>query len=113
MNEFWLTRDDLQDDYRFVYIGGHHTFTPFHADVYRSYSWSANICGIKRWTLFLPGQENLFKDRLGNMVYDIREVDEVKFPRFREAKKIVIMQRDGETLFVPSGWFHQVNLVQS
>jgi NADH:ubiquinone oxidoreductase subunit len=74
----------------------------------RSYSWSSNICGVKRWTLFPPGQEHLFKDRFGNTVYDIRDVDESKFPRFAEAKRIVIFQVDGTTLFVPSGWWHQV-----
>ena len=29
--------------------------TPFHADVFQSYSWSANICGTKKWWLFPPG----------------------------------------------------------
>lgn len=33
MNEFWLQGD--KDDYRFVYMGGDGTFTPFHADVFR------------------------------------------------------------------------------
>ncbi|RUS33305.1 hypothetical protein BC938DRAFT_472152 [Jimgerdemannia flammicorona] len=113
MNEFWHTRNDVRDDYRFVYMGGHGTFTPFHADVYRSYSWSANICGIKRWTLFHPGQEHLFKDKLGNMVYDVRDVDPARFSRFAEARRIVLLQRDGETLFVPSGWFHQVENIGS
>lgn len=36
MNEFWTRRKDMDDDYRFVYCGGDGTFTPFHADVYRS-----------------------------------------------------------------------------
>jgi hypothetical protein len=63
---------------------------------------------VKRWTLFPPGQEHLFKDRFGNTVYDIRDVDEKKFPRFTEAKRVVIYQVDGTTLFVPSGWWHQV-----
>ncbi|KAI8582534.1 hypothetical protein K450DRAFT_170813 [Umbelopsis ramanniana AG] len=109
MNEYWPSRDEEDpDDYRFVYMGGDGTFTPFHADVYRSYSWSSNICGVKRWTLFPPGQEHLFKDKFGNNVYDIRDVDEKKFPRFSEAKRVVIYQVDGTTLFVPSGWWHQV-----
>ncbi|RCH89735.1 hypothetical protein CU097_003477 [Rhizopus azygosporus] len=106
LNEYWINHSE--DDYRFSYMGGDGTFTPLHADVYRSYSWSSNICGIKKWTLFPPGQEDCFKDKLGNMVYDIRQVDPVQFPRFKDAKSIVIYQRDGESLFVPSGWFHQV-----
>ncbi|KAK6148334.1 hypothetical protein DH2020_019246 [Rehmannia glutinosa] len=36
-------------DYRFVYMGAKGTWTPLHADVFRSYSWSANVCGRKQW----------------------------------------------------------------
>lgn len=89
-------------------MGGDTTFTALHADVYRSYSWSSNICGIKKWTFFPPGQEDLLKDKLGNLVYDIRVVDKTEFPLFHTAKRIVVYQKDGETIFVPSGWFHQV-----
>ncbi|KAF9160000.1 JmjC domain-containing protein 4 [Actinomortierella ambigua] len=109
MNEYWTRRGDMEDDYRFVYCGGDGTFTPFHADVYRSYSWSANICGVKRWTLFPPDQEHLFTDSLGNTVYDIENVDTKKFPHFHKAVRFTILQRPGETLFVPSGWWHQVH----
>lgn len=35
-------------------------------------------------------------------------MDRKQFPDFEKAKRIVVYQRDGETLFVPSGWFHQV-----
>lgn len=30
--------------------------TPFHADVFRSFSWSANICGRKKWIFYPPGE---------------------------------------------------------
>ncbi|KAG0364792.1 hypothetical protein BC939DRAFT_442984 [Gamsiella multidivaricata] len=108
MNEFWTRQNDIDDDYRFVYCGGDGTFTPFHADVYRSYSWSANICGVKKWTLFPPGQEHLFRDSLKNTVYDIENVDPVQFPDFNKAKRFTVYQQPGQTLFVPSGWWHQV-----
>ncbi|KAI8636662.1 hypothetical protein BD408DRAFT_448262 [Parasitella parasitica] len=107
LNEYWLQQKE-RDDYRFAYFGGHTTFTPFHADVYRSYSWSSNICGIKKWTLFPPGQEDLYKDKFGNSVYDVRDVDPTQFTKFDQARKIEIYQKDGETVFVPSNWFHQV-----
>ncbi|KAI1319938.1 JmjC domain-containing protein 4 [Mortierella claussenii] len=107
MNEFWTRRKDMDDDYRFVYCGGDGTFTPFHADV--SYSWSANICGIKKWTLFPPDQEHLFRDKFKNIVYDIENVDPTQFPDFHKANRFTVYQKPGQTLFVPSGWWHQVH----
>ncbi|MCD7447360.1 hypothetical protein HAX54_027837 [Datura stramonium] len=51
-------------DYRFVYMGSKGTWTPLHADVFRSYSWSANVCGKKQWYFLPPSQHHLVFDRL-------------------------------------------------
>ncbi|KAI9140350.1 hypothetical protein BKA69DRAFT_1080543 [Paraphysoderma sedebokerense] len=108
LNYWFDRREDVKDDYRFVYMGCAGTWTPFHHDVLSSYSWSSNICGKKKWYLFPPNQSHLFKDQNGNTVYDIHNVDEKLFPRFKEAKMFEITQNEGWTLFVPSGWYHQV-----
>ena len=39
--------------HRFVYAGVAGTWTPLHADILRSFSWSANVAGRKKW--FLAG----------------------------------------------------------
>lgn len=39
------------------------SWTPLHADVFRSYSWSANVCGKKRWFFLDPSQYHLVFDR--------------------------------------------------
>eukprot|EP00850_Spirogloea_muscicola_P014554 SM000105S13899 [mRNA] locus=s105:311789:314567:+ [translate_table: standard] len=51
------------DDYRFVYMGPRGTWTPVHADVLASFSWSVNICGRKRWLLLPADQTHLLRDR--------------------------------------------------
>jgi len=112
LNEFWDQRSDVADDYRFVYMGPKGSWTPFHVDVFRSHSWSANICGCKKWLIYPPGQEKYLTDRLGNLAYDITSSDindQQQFPDFEKASKpITVIQREGEVIFVPSGWHHQV-----
>lgn len=87
-------------DFRFVYLGPKGTFTPLHRDVYGSYSWSANVVGRKMWWFFPPGTEAKLRERNG-LMFDVRGTD-------REALGIKIIQEEGEVIFVPSGWHHQV-----
>lgn len=92
--------------------------TPFHADVFRSYSWSANICGRKKWLLYPPGQEEFLRDTHGNLPYDVTSAelrDRGLYPHSEEAcQPLEIIQEAGEIIFVPSGWHHQVyNLVRT
>ncbi|XP_041046591.1 2-oxoglutarate and iron-dependent oxygenase JMJD4 isoform X2 [Carcharodon carcharias] len=86
--------------------------TPFHADVFRSYSWSANVCGRKKWLLFPPGQEEHLKDRSGNLVYDAQSPnlqDRNHYPNYSQCcQPIEVVQEVGEVIFVPSSWHHQV-----
>lgn len=100
LNEYYT--ECLTDDYRFVYVGPKDSFTPFHADVFTSYSWSANVCGRKRWLLFPPGEENSFRNELRNLPYDILETN------YKDRRYFEVIQNAGEAIFVPSGWYHQV-----
>ncbi|TFY68415.1 hypothetical protein EVJ58_g1026 [Rhodofomes roseus] len=100
------------DDFRFVYVGAAGTFTPLHRDVYTSYSWSTNICGRKRWWLF-PPEQTTFLLRKGaeehlETAFDVRHVNPDEFPGYSQATPVIVEQKDGETIFVPSGWYHQV-----
>ncbi|KAL8279098.1 hypothetical protein RQP46_008556 [Phenoliferia psychrophenolica] len=104
---------ETTDDFRFVYLGGTSTFTPVHRDVYCSYSISTNIHGRKRWTLFPPA----CSPKLGlllktaertDSVLDVREWDEETWLEFVEMGAEAVIQEVGETIFIPSGWYHQV-----
>ncbi|KAH0704815.1 jmjC domain-containing protein 4 isoform X1 [Solanum tuberosum] len=98
-------------DYRFVYMGSKGTWTPLHADVFRSYSWSANVCGKKQWYFLPPSQPHLVFDRnMKSSVYDIfADVSQSKFPGFEKAIWWECTQEENEVIFVPSGWYHQVH----
>ncbi|KAM4794588.1 2-oxoglutarate and iron-dependent oxygenase JMJD4 isoform 1-T1 [Cyanocitta cristata] len=111
LNEYW---DAVAvDDYRFVYMGPKGSWTPFHADVFRSYSWSANICGRKRWLLYPAGHEEFLKDCHGNLPFDVTAPDlrdKRIYPRYSQSQPpLEIIQESGEIVFIPSGWHHQVH----
>ncbi|XP_046555323.1 2-oxoglutarate and iron-dependent oxygenase JMJD4-like [Haliotis rubra] len=112
LNEFWDTRTDERDDYQFVYIGPKGSWTPLHADVFRSYSWSANICGRKKWIFFPPGEEKCLTDVFGQLVYDVTSselADQSRYPSYKHLQhRLEVYQEEGEIIFVPSGWHHQV-----
>ncbi|CAH8446198.1 unnamed protein product [Schistosoma bovis] len=104
LNEFWSLRNDLSDDFKFLYLGSHGTWTPLHADVYRSFSWSANILGHKRWWIFPPGEERKLLSSNGQIPFDIRSIIKDR----TDVKYYLVDQYSGQVVFVPSGWYHQV-----
>ena len=104
LNEYW---QDKNDDYKFVYLGPKGSWTPFHTDVFGSYSWSANVSGYKKWIFFQP-------DTQPQNVYDISKVipksedSDMKLKSHGDLEYFEVVQGPGEVIFVPSGWYHQV-----
>lgn len=79
-------------------------------DVFSSFSWSTNIFGTKKWIFTLPHEELKLKDNLGNLPFAINE----SILHEKNVLFIEIIQNAGETVFVPSGWYHQVwNLAET
>ena len=102
-----------ENDYKFVYVGPEGSWTPFHTDVFGSYSWSANVCGRKEWLFFPPGEELKLKG-----VFDVTEfidentIDDLSIKQIQVKGEIIkyykVIQNTGDVVFVPSGWWHQV-----
>jgi hypothetical protein len=111
LNWFWKCCRNNSDDYRFVYIGGKNTTTGVHHDVLCSYSWSVNLLGQKRWTIWSPKDVPLLfsKDRKF-VVSDAREghYDCQQFPNVHESNRIIVEQNPHEAIFIPAGWYHMV-----
>jgi hypothetical protein len=99
----------LNGKYRFVYLGVKGTSTKLHCDVLASYSWSCNITGMKEWYLLPPQYSHLLFSQFGELAPHFFADDSV-FPGLRKARKhlVHVIQRSGETIFVPSGWYHTV-----
>lgn len=110
----WLN-EYMSDAYRFVYLGPAGTCTRLHADVLGSYSWSTNICGQKIWYLLPPQNTYLLGDCFGRLkLASNLDYKSVLYPGLSRARKLAIkiVQNAGETLFVPSGWYHTVENTQ-
>ena len=95
-------------DLRFVYCGPANTLTPLHCDVWRTHSWSANLCGTKRWLFVAPWEAHKLWDRFGGRHASSFADSCFLFPALRSARIAEVMQHAGEVMFVPSGWFHTV-----
>jgi JmjC domain, hydroxylase len=109
--------------FRFVYLGPKGTATALHADVLRSFSWSTNVCGQKRWRFIPPLYAHLLYDCFGaKLAYHLFADASMEngggsvnfmstiFPGLRIARQhaITVVQGAGDTIFVPSNWFHTV-----
>ena len=113
LNDHWLKNESFQDaisDYRFVYMGPKGTCTPFHKDVYSSYSWSANIIGEKEWILVHPEKENLVRQN-NKLPYDINPLLQDR-DFAMQVNPLKVIQRTGQVMFVPSDWMHQVRNIK-
>lgn len=109
--------------YRFVYAGPMGASTPWHADVYGSCAWSANISGWKKWTFLPPHLAPLLYSRFGEETakwFGGEEEEEeedgpssVSFPWLGEARRRArsVLQGPGDAVFVPPAWWHCVENV--
>lgn len=111
----WLNGRAMGNAYKFVYLGPAGTCTRLHADVMRSFSWSTNVCGQKRWYLVPPQYTFLLYDCFGGNLASHLHADQQDgmaafFPGLAKARRytIEVIQESGETIFVPSGWHHTV-----
>ena len=157
LNWYWKSCRGGVDDYSFLYIGGEDTFTALHHDVCCSNSWSFNLFGRKKWTLWAPSElhklalhyttnntldsrstvpaditkngiihedsdalkidSDINRNNNGcvvqtstDFVKDARDgcYDKERYPGVSIAMQTVFYQGVDDVIFVPSGWYHQV-----
>jgi JmjC domain, hydroxylase len=97
LTAFFVDEDgNYNSDYHFCYWGPAGSRTTRHSDVLSSFSWSYNVCGHKEWTFYPPPLPTS-----GN------ESNPGELHRSAE-EPIILHQKAGECVFVPSGWQHSV-----
>ena len=105
-----LPRFGMGDDYRFLYAGpSNATWTPFHFDVFGSYSWSLNVRGTKTWYFAKMSECQKLYDEFP--AHRPRPSD-MRTARYADGTPVGttrFLQKPGDLVFVPSCYFHQVH----
>lgn len=107
-----------KEDYKFVYMGTDSTETKLHKDVVASHSWSTNLTGHKIWTLIPPSvSQFLFtfdREEVISDIYASDPITQARWPKLAQVREaaITVHQKPGETIFVPSTWYHQVKNIE-
>ncbi|KAI9271928.1 hypothetical protein BDA99DRAFT_501348 [Phascolomyces articulosus] len=119
---FRLTGERRRPPYRWLVIGGARSGTGIHTDPLGTSAWNALLKGHKRWCMFPPGTPKTIVDP-PMKPYDHEAVSwfSTVFPKFQvrddpydnrtlgeKLGMVQVLQRPGETIFVPGGWSHVV-----
>mmetsp|Transcript_7612 Transcript_7612/g.25906 ORF Transcript_7612/g.25906 Transcript_7612/m.25906 type:complete len:461 (-) Transcript_7612:115-1497(-) len=113
----WLNpwAEAAADDFRFAYLGPAGSGTAVHHDVLRSCSWSANVAGVKQWVLWPPGSEAPLRAGREALLEHVWDDQSWRLPDAQHAAVLAArrsalhaVQRPGQAMFVPAGWYHAV-----
>jgi lysine-specific demethylase 8 len=91
------------------WVGKGGTVTPMHRDV--PHNLNVHLTGRKRWLLYPPGSHGMYPRGLFSGMPNFSSVDPEapdfdRHPRFREKRAVGGVVGEGETLFIPHGWWH-------
>lgn len=94
----------------FMFFGGEGSITRNHVDIDMSHVFITQFRGIKRIWLF-PWEQS---DLLYKLPYNFHSITNIKEPDFKEFPGLKYINgyeaviRPGETLYIPSGWWHYI-----
>lgn len=102
--------DGFFRDYPFMFFGGQGSITPMHYDIDMSHVFLNQIHGRKRVVMFSP-EQSTFLYQLPYSVasyVDINNPDYNKYPALAKAHGWETILEPGETIFMPSGYWHYI-----
>ncbi len=102
--------DGFVNDFPFMFFGGQGAKVALHYDIDMSHVFLNQIHGRKRVVLFAPDQSrHIYHHPFTVASYiDINKPDYEKFPALSNAVGYEVMLEPGETVFMPSGYWHYI-----
>eukprot|EP00003_Mantamonas_plastica_P023058 TRINITY_DN4046_c1_g1_i1.p1 TRINITY_DN4046_c1_g1~~TRINITY_DN4046_c1_g1_i1.p1 ORF type:complete len:162 (-),score=32.61 TRINITY_DN4046_c1_g1_i1:99-584(-) len=106
-----MTTTDTMNDEALFWLGPKGARTGIHMD-YDPFSFLHQFIGLKRITLIPITETNkIYKSPKYDFLADLSLVDpwnydKDKYPLYEKAKKLSVVLKPGDTLFVPTGWWH-------
>ncbi|MBW8523102.1 cupin-like domain-containing protein [Chryseobacterium chendengshani] len=94
----------------FVFFGGEGSVTRNHVDIDMSHVFMIQFQGIKKIWLFPWEQSDLLYKLPYNFhsVVNLKEADYEKYPGTEYLNGYEVIIKPGETLYIPSGWWHYI-----
>ncbi|KAF1781662.1 JmjC domain [Phytophthora cactorum] len=114
---FALLGEEKRPDYRWLIIGPKKSGSSFHIDPNATNAWNGVIRGSKKWIMFPPGQvpPGIHPSEDGSEVSAPVSLMEWFVTFYKDVqmlpahlKPLEGICREGETMFVPHGWWHTV-----
>jgi len=99
---------EIYKDISWIYIGPKKAITPLHQDFLHTHTWNALITGRKEWIIYdVKDTEYLYNGQV-----DPLNPDHERFPEFKKATPIKIIQNPGDIIYLPSDYWHLVRSIE-
>jgi ribosomal protein L16 Arg81 hydroxylase len=96
----------------FLWLGPEGTFTPLHHDILNVLF--VQVIGSKRFILVSPLESHCLANNFGvHSDVDVRSPDPARFPRYASTDRISFVVGPGDALFIPVGWWHCVESLET
>lgn len=112
-NDIWyndVTKGKILKWLPFMFFGGEGSITRNHVDIDMSHVFITQFQGVKRIWLFPWEQSDLLYKLPYNFhsIANIKEPDYQEFPGLKYINGYEAIIEPGETLYIPSGWWHYI-----
>jgi histone arginine demethylase JMJD6 len=100
---FAILGEDKRPPFRWIIAGPKRSGCSLHIDPLGTSAWNTLIVGKKRWVMFPPhtfkSEKELKTDPGASWFIN-------EYPKYKDKFHIDVIQKPGETIFLPNGWWH-------